>query len=236
MSRGSYDSLLARGKEYAFKAITGAGITSIAVRGKDTCVIITQRKVPDKLIDPETVTHLFRITPEIGCVMTGIIADARAQVQRTRSEAAEFRYKFGYEITPDASMILIGLDPERGPQIFKLDPAGYYIGHTACAAGQKQTEANNYFDKKFKSFAATAASSSASKTTELDRTRVIELAIEALSTVCSTDFKAGEIEIGICSSAEDEPVPEGEASGVGLFRQMGEDERGEWLTRVGEKD
>lgn len=65
---------------------------------------------------------------------------------------------------------------------------------------------------------------------------MIELAIEALSTVCSTDFKSGEIEIGICSSAEDEPVPEGEAKGAGLFRQMGEDERGEWLTRVGEKD
>jgi 20S proteasome subunit alpha 1 len=31
-------------------------------------------------------------------------------------------------------------------------------------------------------------------------------------------------------------VPEGEAKGAGLFRQMGEDERGEWLTRVGEKD
>lgn len=42
------------------------------------------------------------------------------------------------------AMILIGIDAERGPQIFKLDPAGYYIGHTACAAGQKQTEANNY--------------------------------------------------------------------------------------------
>ncbi|KAK1925101.1 nucleophile aminohydrolase [Papiliotrema laurentii] len=260
MSRSSYDRYLTvfspEGRlyqvEYAFKAISGAGVTAVAIRGKDTAVVITQRKVPDKLLDPETITHLFQITPTIGCVMTGLIADARAQVQRTRSEAASFRYKYGYEITPDAlakrmaninqvytqragmrplgiSMILIGPDDERGPQVFKLDPAGYYTGYKATAAGQKQTEATNFLEKRWKTLEADKKT--------LDRADVIETAIECLSSVCATDFKASEIEIGISSTSPDEPNPDGPGlGGTGKFRQMGEEERGEWLVRVGEKD
>ena len=34
--------------------------------------------------------------------MTGSIADARANVSRARGEAAEFRYKYGYEMPCDA--------------------------------------------------------------------------------------------------------------------------------------
>ena len=45
----------------------------MAVRGKDCAVVATHKKVPDQLIDPETITHLFRITKNIGCVMTGRI-------------------------------------------------------------------------------------------------------------------------------------------------------------------
>ncbi|WOO82678.1 Proteasome subunit alpha type-6 [Vanrija pseudolonga] len=249
MSRSSYDRYLTvfspEGR-YAFKAISSAGITAVAIRGKDTAVLITQRKVEDKLLDPETITHIFQITPTIGAVVTGRIADARAQVQRTRSEAAEFRYKFGYEITPDAlakrmaninqvytqragmrplgiAMILVGIDEERGPQTFMVDPAGYFVGYKAVASGQKQTEATNFLEKKWKSVE--------NGSLNLDRAGVIELAIECLSNVCATDFKATEIEIGIASTSPEETGPN-----PGRFRQMNEAERDEWLTRVGEKD
>ena len=47
-------------------------------------------------------------------------------------------------------MILIGIDLEFGPQIFKLDPAGYFVGFYATAAGQKQQEAMNHLEKKWK--------------------------------------------------------------------------------------
>ena len=63
-----------------------------------------------------------------------------------------------------------------------------------------------------------------------------QTAIECLSSVCATDFKAGEIEIGISSTSPDEPGSNGKVGGQGLFRQMGEEERNEWLVRVGEKD
>ncbi|KAF7790769.1 hypothetical protein EIP86_001726 [Pleurotus ostreatoroseus] len=241
--------------EYAFKAITGSGHTAIAVRGKDTAVVITQKKVPDKLLDASTITHLYSITPTIGCVMTGLVADAEAQVARARSEAAEFRYKYGYEITPDAlarrianlnqvytqragmrpfgiAMIVIGLDPENGPQCFKLDPAGYFVGFHATAAGQKQQEAMNHLEKKWKKLDnGRGADDAAQAGQSLDRAQVIEVAIEAISTVHATDFKPGEIEIGIVSDSEDEDVKT-----RGKWRVLPLDEVEKHLLAYAEKD
>lgn len=64
--------------------------------------MLTAMPLQDKLIDPASVSYVYRLSPSVGCVMTGSIADARANVTRARGEAAEFRYKYGYEMPCDA--------------------------------------------------------------------------------------------------------------------------------------
>ncbi len=81
--------------EYTFKAISLDGLTSVGIRGEDCAVVACQCKLPDKLIDRASVSRLFSLTKHTGCVMTGMMPDCGAQVQRARYEAANFMYKYG---------------------------------------------------------------------------------------------------------------------------------------------
>jgi len=223
--------------EYAFKAVKAQGLTSIGVRGKDTVCVVTQKKVPDKLIDPSTVTHLFKITKNLGMLVTGMMADAKSLVTKARSTAADFQFTYGYECPADylakqmadqaqvytqhaymrplgVSAILLAIDEERGPLLYKTDPAGYFVGYKAVAAGQKEQEAVNFLEKKMKS------------NPTLSRDDTIQTAVAALQAVLSEDFKATEIEVGVVSSAGPSAA----------FRVLSTEEVEEHLTAISERE
>lgn len=83
-----------------------------------------------------------------------------------------------HAITVTPAMILIGIDDELGPQCFKLDPAGYFVGFHATAAGQKQQEAINHLEKKWKKLDGGAAADDAVRGGQtLGRAEVIEVCV-----------------------------------------------------------
>ena len=143
--------------------------------------------------------------------MTGNMNDAKSIVTRLRYFAAEFKFKQGYHIpiqvlaqklsewsqqmtqyigyrTMCVVTTIVGIDEVNGPQVFKIDPAGFCMGYSAIACGQKDQEAINQLEKL-------------QKKTEGNYTKdqAIQKAIETLQTVIGTDFKSNEVEVGIAS-------------------------------------
>lgn len=227
--------------EYAFKSIKGPALTSVGIRGDKCSVVVTQRKVPDKLLRAETVTHVFNITKTIGCVITGRISDGKALIYRARQEASTFWYNNGHEMPVSAlakrmadiaqlstqyvgsrpmgvAMILVGMELEDDgalkPKVYKVDPAGSYLGWFATACGQKETEAINFLEKKHKG----------GKMETMSNEESIMLGITTLQSVLATDFKAAELEVGIVSEEEQQ------------FKLLSEADIDKYLTLIAEKD
>ena len=117
---------------------------------------------------------------------------------------------------------LVSVDDEFGPQLYKCDPAGYYVGYKATASGPKQQEALNHLEKKLKNKEAAPG----------PWDEVVELGISTLSTVLSVDFKKGELEIGIVGG----PQADGTQGSDTEFRLLTEDEIEERLQAIAERD
>merc|ERR1712216_617126 len=72
----------------------------------------------------------------------------------------------------------MGVEGEsRTPQLFRCDPAGYYVGH-------KEQEANNFLEKRYKT----------DPNPSLSYDDTVQLALACLQTVLGSDLKAGDVE------------------------------------------
>eukprot|EP01006_Ploeotia_vitrea_P001325 TRINITY_DN104605_c0_g1_i1.p1 TRINITY_DN104605_c0_g1~~TRINITY_DN104605_c0_g1_i1.p1 ORF type:complete len:250 (-),score=33.27 TRINITY_DN104605_c0_g1_i1:87-836(-) len=227
--------------EYAFKAVKGPALTSVGIRGENCVVACTIRKVPDKLLKRETVQHIFPVNKNIGCVITGRIADGKSLLFRARQIASEFHYDNGFDIPPSylakrmadiyhintqygglrplgATLIIFGMElmdsGEYQPTIYKVDPAGFNVGYFGTAAGQKEIEAMNHLEKKHRNKPLPTLSEEEATT----------LAISTLQTVLGADFKAPELEVAVMSTESR------------AFKLLDETKVDSFLTKIAERD
>jgi 20S proteasome subunit alpha 1 len=108
-------------------------------------------------------------------------------------------------------MMFAAVDEEKGPQLYRIDPAGFLLGYKACAAGSKEQEATNWLEKKMKSDAP------------LDTPASVQRALMCLQTVLGVDFKADEVEVGLAERGE-------------RFRKLSEEEVEGHLIAIAEAD
>ena len=117
---------------------------------------------------------------------------------------------------PMAAMLMfVAIDEEKGPQLFKNDPAGYYVGYKATSAGAKEQEALNFLEKKVKGENAGNV---------FTQKETVQTAIGCLQTVLGEDLKAKELEVGVVSNDNKH------------FRLLTEKEIEEHLTAISERD
>lgn len=111
-----------------------------------------------------------------------------------RQKAADYRLNHGYDIpinvlaqkvgetcqlyTQHAYMrplcvvsLLFSFDDEKGPQLFKIDPAGHYMGYKGTATGEKEQSATNNLEREFK------------KNSSLSTDEAVRVAIQSLQNV-----------------------------------------------------
>jgi 20S proteasome subunit alpha 1 len=158
--------------EYALKAVKLSDITAVAAKGTDSVVVAVQKKIPHILIDPSSLTHMFRISEHVGACLVGLLTDVLYICRRLRYEAANFQRKNGFEIPvsvlaahlsslhqlesqylsirPTAvSAILFGFDPVTASfALYRVDPAGLASGFRAVSAGGKENEAMAALEKR----------------------------------------------------------------------------------------
>ncbi len=115
---------------------------------------------------------MFQIDDHIGAVGAGYIPDARIQVDNARVIAQSNRLVYDEPVDIETvakriadlnqqytqyagvrpfgvSLIISGVDENRGPVVFLTDPTGAYLGFDAIAIGAGSDQVNEYLEKSY---------------------------------------------------------------------------------------
>lgn len=157
--------------EYAKKTVK-QGSTAIGVVCKDGILLVTDKRIVDKLIVPESIEKIWEIDNHIGATASGIISDARVLIDRAQVSAQQHRVTYGAPIDTASivkdmcalmqictqsgglrpfgvSVLIAGIDKD-GPKLYETDPTGIFFRYKASVIGEGETEIGEVLQKQYK--------------------------------------------------------------------------------------
>lgn len=157
--------------EYAKKTVK-QGSTAIGLVCKDGVVLVTDKRIVDKLVVPEAVEKIFQIDDHIGATAAGILSDARVLIERAQIKAQQHKVTFDspidiISIVKDicnlkqictqsgglrpfgVSLLIAGIDID-GPKLFETDPTGIFFQYKASVIGEGETDIEEFLHKEYK--------------------------------------------------------------------------------------
>lgn len=190
--------------EYAREAVK-RGTTTVGMKFSDGAVLIVDKRVSSRLVEPGSIEKIFTIDNHIGCATSGLVADARSLIDRARLDAQinEITYNEKIQIKtlvkricdfkqtytqyggvrPFGTALLIAGVDETGPRLFSTDPSGALMEYKASSEGAGRSGAMAFFEEKYRD--------------DLNKDDAIDLGIKALHKGTEGKLNPEAIEIGI---------------------------------------
>jgi len=157
--------------EYAREAVK-RGTTTVALKYETGVVLIVDKRISSRLIEPNSIEKIFKIDDHIGCATSGLVADARSLIDRARIDAqineitydekiqvktlvkkiCDFKQTYTQYggVRPFGTALLVAGYDETGPRLFSTDPSGALMEYKASSEGSGRNGAMSYFEENYK--------------------------------------------------------------------------------------
>ncbi|RBQ22924.1 Proteasome subunit alpha [Candidatus Methanobinarius endosymbioticus] len=190
--------------EYAREAVK-RGTTSLGVKSKEGIVLLVDKRTTSKLVEYKSIEKIFQIDDHIGAATSGLVADARALIERARMESQINKITYNEPIRvetlakkicdmkqmytqnggvrPFGSALIIGGVTDSGCKLFETDPSGALIEYKATAIGSGRSAAMDVFEENYKE--------------DLTINEAIDLALDAVYEAPEGKTTAESVEIAI---------------------------------------
>jgi proteasome alpha subunit len=195
--------------EYARVAVT-RGTTTAGLKFKDGIVLMADKKIASKLMEPSSVEKIFQIDEHVGCATSGLVADARALVDYARIVSQINKVTYDEKISVDllvkkicdykqnytqyggvrpfgTALLVAGVD-SLGNHLFETDPSGALVSYKAGSIGSGRNAVMELFEEKFEE--------------DMSMDAAIILGLEGLSKSSEEKLNEQAVEIGIVKKGE----------------------------------